>query len=68
MITGAIGVIFLGISMIYSGSLVSGNQMRANFATESVEDRESRKKIMFRTAIIGLPNFIIAIILYIYLN
>ena len=40
-ITGIIGIIFIVISMIFSGSMVRGHRMRANFATESVEDRHN---------------------------
>lgn len=37
--TGGIGVIFIVISIVMSGSMVSGDRMRANLATESAEDR-----------------------------
>ncbi len=39
VITAGIGFLFIGISMVFSGSMVSGDRMRANFATESDDDR-----------------------------
>jgi hypothetical protein len=67
-ITGGIGFFLLGISMILSGSLVSGDKIRANFATESDEDRNRNKKIMFRTAQIGMPNLVLALLIYLLLK
>lgn len=64
-IPGAIGIILIGLSMVFSGSMVSGDRMRANYATESSEDRDSRNKIIFGMTLIGAPNLILAFILYI---
>ncbi|MGE8082045.1 DUF5316 family protein [Peribacillus loiseleuriae] len=68
LITGGIGIFFIGISMLFSGSMVSGDQIRANFATESVEDRRERISTTFRTGLIGLPNIILAFLLYYLMN
>ncbi len=67
-ITGIIGILFIGISMVFSGSMVSGDRMRANFATESVEDRRNRNAVTFRLALIGIPNLVIAFFIYYYFN
>lgn len=65
-ISGIIGFFFIGIAIILSGSMVSGDRMRANFATESDEDRRNRNSIIFRIALIGIPNLVIAFLLYIW--
>ena len=64
LVTGSIGFIFIAISMILSGSMVSGDRMRANFATESEDDRKVRNTISFNSMFLGLPCVFIAILLY----
>ncbi|MCJ8008881.1 DUF5316 domain-containing protein [Lederbergia wuyishanensis] len=64
LVTGSIGFIFVGISIITSGSMVSGDRMRANFATESKEDRTERNRRTLITLLIGLPNIITSGLLY----
>lgn len=64
LITGGIGLLFIGLAMVFSGSLVSGDRMRANFATESAEDRRNRNSVTFRLALIGIPNLAIAVLIY----
>lgn len=64
LVTGGIGFIFIVISMVMSGSMVSGDRMRANFATESVEDRKERNQTTLNSLLIGLPNVLTAILLY----
>ncbi|WP_212734382.1 DUF5316 domain-containing protein [Bacillus yapensis] len=65
IIPGAICIILIGLSMIFSGTMVSGDSMRANYATESSEDRNSRNKMIMGMTLIGSPNLILAIIIYI---
>lgn len=67
LVTGSIGFIFIGISMVMSGSIASGDRMRANFATESAEDRKERIRITSNSLLIGLPSVLTAVLLY-YLN
>lgn len=67
-ITGGIGIFFILISFILSGVLVSGDRMRANLATESDEDRNQRNNISFRSALIAIPNFVVAILFYFLLH
>lgn len=64
LLTGSIGFIFIGISMVMSGSIVSGDRMRANFATESAEDRKERNRITLNSMLLGLPSVLIAVLLY----
>ncbi|MEI4770185.1 DUF5316 family protein [Psychrobacillus sp. FJAT-51614] len=67
-ITSGIGFFFIGISFIFSGVLVSGDRMRANFATESDEDRKQRNNVSFRSALIAIPSFVVAIFFYFLSN
>lgn len=67
-ITSGIGFFFIGISFIFSGALVSGDRMRANFATESVEGRNQRNNASFRSALIAIPSFVVAILFYFLLK
>ncbi|MGP4042498.1 DUF5316 domain-containing protein [Gracilibacillus sp. D59] len=68
VITAGIGFLFIGISMVFSGSMVSGDRMRANFATESDDDRRIRRSVTFRSGLIGIPNLVIALLIYYFLN
>ena len=68
LVTGSIGLIFIGISMVMSGSLLSGDRMRANFATESAEARELRNRITFNSLFLGLPSVLIAGLLYYFIT
>ncbi|WP_018933803.1 DUF5316 family protein [Gracilibacillus lacisalsi] len=68
VITGGIGIVFIGISMIFSGALLSGDRMRANYATESAKDRRTRNTVTFRAALIGITNLIIALLIYYIIN
>ncbi|WP_232700103.1 DUF5316 domain-containing protein [Brevibacillus daliensis] len=64
-ISGGIGALSILLSMIFSGLLVSGDNLRANYAIETNEDRRNRSKWMLRFALFGLPNFI-AVIIVVY--
>jgi hypothetical protein len=64
LVTGSIGLIFLGISMVMSGSMVSGDKMRANFATESAEDRRERNRTTLKSMLLGLPSVLTSVLLY----
>ncbi|MDF2066648.1 DUF5316 family protein [Bacillus sp. Cr_A10] len=65
-ITSGIGFFFIGISFIFSGVLVSGDRMRANISTETVEERHKRSNVTFRSAMIGIPSFVVAILFYFF--
>ncbi|PEJ57782.1 hypothetical protein CN692_11885 [Bacillus sp. AFS002410] len=64
LITGATGVVFIMLSMLFSGSLVSGDRMRANYSSESKEDRRGRLETTIRLALIGFPNIIVSLLFY----
>ncbi|MGE7943902.1 DUF5316 domain-containing protein [Lysinibacillus xylanilyticus] len=64
LVTGTVGCIFIGIAMILSGSMVSGDRMRANFATETTDERDKRNKITMNAFLIALPNIFAAILFY----
>ena len=64
LITGVIGVVFIGLSMLFSGSMVSGDRMRANFSSESKEERRERLVSTKLLALIGLPNIIVSLLFY----
>ncbi|MGE7021595.1 DUF5316 domain-containing protein [Solibacillus cecembensis] len=64
LVTGSIGFIFIGISMVMSGSIASGDRMRANFANESAEDRKERTRITLTSMLLGLPSVLTAVLLY----
>lgn len=68
IIPGGIGLFFIAISMLFSGAMVNGDQMRANFATESEVDRRERTQTAVRSGLIGLPNMLLAGFLYILMN
>ncbi|MEQ6353551.1 DUF5316 domain-containing protein [Lysinibacillus sp. M3] len=67
VVPGAVGCIFIVISMVFSGSMTSGDRMRANFATETTEHRDERHKITINSLYIALPNIIVAVLFY-YVN
>lgn len=64
IIPGGIGLFFIVISLLFSGLMVNGDKMRANFATESDVDRRERTQTAVRTGLIGLPNILLAGFLY----
>lgn len=63
-ITGAIGLVFIVVAMIFSGSLGSGDRIRANLATESDTNREYRNKVFTSSFLIAMPNLIVALLFY----
>lgn len=66
-ISGIIGCVLIVIAMIMSGSMVSGDRMRANIATETREHRNERNKFTANSFLMAVPNILISLILYYYL-
>ncbi len=64
LISGGLAAIFIGLSMLTSGALVNGDSMRANFATETKEDRHDRRNMTTMFLLLGLPNLGIALLFY----
>ncbi|QDQ02357.1 hypothetical protein FOH38_18780 [Lysinibacillus fusiformis] len=67
-VTSSIGFFFIGIALIFSGVFISGDRMRANFATESAKNKMERNNISFRSALMGMPSLVVAILFYFLLN
>jgi len=65
-ISGIIGCALIVIAMIMSGSMVSGDRMRANLATETREHRDERNKFTANSFLMAIPNILIAVIFYYY--
>ncbi|MBM7579398.1 DUF5316 domain-containing protein [Jeotgalibacillus terrae] len=63
-IPAGLGILFLVVSMFSSGAMASGREMRANFATETKEGRRDRIKVTQASALLALPNLIVAGLLY----
>lgn len=68
VITSSIGVVFLVATLIFSGTLVSGDRIRANYATEPEEERKSRNKMFTNSLLLAIPNFIVSIVFSFLLN
>ncbi|WP_156288755.1 DUF5316 domain-containing protein [Oceanobacillus salinisoli] len=54
------GIISVVISALLGGVFLSGPEIRANFHTESKEDRKRRNNTMLVTGIFALPNLVAA--------
>jgi len=62
--TGGLGLLSILISGFFINAFVSGEQMRANFHTETRDMKQERTKIASKLMLFALPNLIIAIIFY----
>ncbi|MEC5423759.1 DUF5316 domain-containing protein [Virgibacillus sp. C22-A2] len=67
-ITLGIGVVFLLIGALFSGAFISGEQLRANYHTETKEDRSRKNKTMSISIIIALPHLVAGGLLFTYFN
>lgn len=67
-ISGIIGCVLIVIAMIMSGSMVSGDRMRANLATETRKHRDERNKFTANSFLMAIPNILITIILYYFVK
>jgi hypothetical protein len=63
-ITGIIGVAAWGLAGILSGAFISGDRLRANYATESREDARMKNKWTNQLFLFGLPYLSVAFIIY----
>jgi len=64
LLSGLLGGIFIVSAMLLSGAIASGDRMRANFATETNEDRSERNLLMNNALLLAIPNIIVAIFAY----
>lgn len=58
-----IAIILIAIGGFVSGAFISGDQIRANYNTEPEKDRLSKRRVLFNSAIIAVPLFIVGTIL-----
>lgn len=63
LIVGVVGIIISGVSI---GAWTDGQQQRANFYTETTEDRHFKTKIGLYTGLAGLISLGIAGLLYFF--
>ncbi|PAE23245.1 DUF5316 family protein [Bacillus sp. 7894-2] len=69
LVTGAIRLFFIAMSVLMSGSLAGPHRMRAGFeATDSPDERRKRKRTSIGSVLIGLPNIMTALLLYLFLK
>jgi membrane protein insertase Oxa1/YidC/SpoIIIJ len=59
-----IGVVLLLLSMVFSGSLVSGDRIRANYHTSTTEDNMTRHKWTLHLLMMAVPFFAAGLIIY----
>jgi hypothetical protein len=63
-LTGWSAAITLGLAMIFSGALVSGDRMRANTYSEQAEDRKTRINLSGIMLYLSVPNLIVFAVSY----
>lgn len=69
LVTGAIGLLFIAVSILMSGSLAGPHRMRTGFdASDTPDERRKRKRTSIGSVLIGLPNIITALFLYLFLK
>ncbi|KON90144.1 hypothetical protein AF332_27310 [Sporosarcina globispora] len=69
LVTGAIGLFFIAISVFMSGSIAGPHHMRAGLeAPDSPDERQKRKRTSIGSVLIGLPNVMTSLLLYLFLN
>jgi len=68
LLSGMLGGLFIISALLMSGAMASGDRMRANFASETKEDRNERNHIMNNALLLALPNIIVAIFAYYMLS
>ena len=64
LITAVISGVLIGLCAIFSGSLGDGDRMRANYATETREDRLNRDSFTTKCFFMALPNIIVTALFY----
>ena len=66
-VTGMIGLLFLVFSMVMSGAFVNGDRVRLNAATETDKGRDERNRLVTRSLLIALPNFLVMLVFYLFI-
>ncbi|MVX64487.1 hypothetical protein GKZ28_12380 [Clostridium chromiireducens] len=65
-ITGFVIAAVIAISGILNGSFVNGDRYRANFSSETKEDRDKKSEIINFLLVLSTPNIAIFIVLFIF--
>lgn len=52
------------LSGVFSGAFVGGHQNRANFSSETKEDRKERQSLTFACFYAGIPGILVAVAIY----
>ncbi|MFD1849946.1 DUF5316 domain-containing protein [Oceanobacillus bengalensis] len=60
-----IGIVSIVISALFSGVFLSGPEIRANYHTETKDDRHKRVTIMTLTGVFAVPQLGAALLLFI---
>ncbi|MGA5690847.1 DUF5316 family protein [Cytobacillus pseudoceanisediminis] len=70
LVTGAIGLFFMAMSVLMSGSIPGPHGMRADLEIpDSPDERQKRKRTsIIGSVLIGLPNIMTALLLYLFLT
>lgn len=61
------GLVMLALAGIFSGTLGSGDKVRANYALEDKQDRQRRNQWTSSLVLMAIPNIVGAVILVLYL-
>ncbi|MDT0163351.1 MULTISPECIES: DUF5316 family protein [Bacillus] len=65
LVTGAIGLLFWGISVLISGVIMGPHRFKADLHVEEPpEQRRKRRRTAAASILIGLPNIAAALLLY----
>ncbi|MCK6205542.1 DUF5316 domain-containing protein [Bacillus infantis] len=65
LVTGALGLLFLGISILISGIIMGPHRYKADLHVEEPpEQRKKRRRTAAASILIGLPNIAVALLLY----
>ncbi|MCA1038366.1 DUF5316 domain-containing protein [Bacillus infantis] len=65
LVTGAIGLLFWGASVLISGVIMGPHRMKADLHVEEPpEQRKKRRRTAAASILIGLPNIAAALLLY----
>ncbi len=61
-LTGGAALILLVLAIIFSGSLGSGDRIRANYSNENSEERKRRNRLTSSLVLMSIPNVLGTII------
>ena len=67
-ICGIVGLICFGVAGLLNGSFISGDRIRANSCIDITEDKIQRSKITNYVITVGLPNIMLAVIVFLMIN